>query len=107
MSLSLIPDFKKEGNSDIINLIGSVARKHDVDCMNITGFCKATGETPVYVFVSGNEVVILMLDWRSVPEEELADEEEYFGNPPPILAVRTSVTVLYGGFLSSLGCISV
>ncbi len=82
MSLRLIPDFKKEGNSNIIKLVGSVAQKHNVDCMNITGFCKATGETPVYVFVSGNEVVILMLDWRSVPKEEIADEEEYFGNPP-------------------------
>jgi len=82
MSLRLIPDFKKEGNSNIIKLVGNVAQKHNVDCMNITGFCKATGETPVYVFVSGNEVVILMLDWRSVPKEEIADEEEYFGNPP-------------------------
>ena len=82
MSLLLIPDFKKEGNSNIIKLIANVARKRDVDCMNLTGFCKDTGETPVYVFVSKNEVVILMLDWQSTPEEELADEEDYFGNPP-------------------------
>jgi len=82
MSLLLIPDFKKEGNSNIIKLIANVARKRDVDCMNLTGLCKDTGETPVYVFVSKNEVVILMLDWRSEPEEELADEEDYFGNPP-------------------------
>lgn len=82
MSLSLIPEFKKEGNSNIIKLIRNVARQRDVDCMNLTGFCKATGETPVYVFVNKSEVVILMLDWQSKPKEELADEEDFNGNPP-------------------------
>ena len=82
MTLHLIPDFKKEGNGNIIKLIGSVARRRDVDCMNLTGFCKATGDTPVYVFVSKNEVVILMLDWHPVPKEELADEEIFYENPP-------------------------
>ena len=82
MSLQLIPKFKKERKLGILWLIDNIARQREVECMNLTGLCPMTGDTPVYVFTQKGEVVILMIDWRSESEEELADEEGFIGQPP-------------------------
>ena len=82
MSLKLIPRFKNQDDSWILKLIASIARKREVDCMCLQGFCKTIGDTPIYAFVEEKEVVILMVDWRSTPEDELAEEEDFFGQPP-------------------------
>ena len=82
MSLKLIPKFKNQDDSWILKLIASIARKRDVDCMCLQGFSKITGDTPIYAFVGEKEVVILMVDWRTTPEDELADEEYFIDQPP-------------------------
>lgn len=82
MSLKLIPKFKNQDDSWILNLIANIARKRDVDCMCLQGFSKITGNTPIYAFVGKKEVVILMVDWHATPEDELAEEEDFFGQPP-------------------------
>ena len=82
MSLKLIPKFKNQDDSWILNLIANIARKRDVDCMCLQGFSKITGNTPIYAFVGKKEVVVLMVDWHATPEDELAEEEDFFGQPP-------------------------
>jgi hypothetical protein len=85
----LIDRFKEEDERNILNLIANIGRENDVDCMRLTGFCKVTGKKPVYVFVAKGEVLVLLLDWRSDPELEVADEELY-GEKTPIYVAQKS-----------------
>lgn len=90
MELQLIPHFKRQGNKhSFLKLIKEAGRWPEVDCMNLTGFSKATGKMPIYAFVAKREVVILLVDWRENPEEELADED-CFGEHAPIYFSSTN-----------------
>lgn len=88
MSLQLIKRFREGENESILNMVSDLGRDKDVECMNLTGFCSTTDEMPIYVFVTVDEVVIVMFDWRKQPEEELADEEENMGQPPHYFTSR-------------------
>ena len=82
MPLQIIPEFKQGGNKDILKMIADLGREKDVDCMKLTGICQTSGKMPVYVFVTKEEVVIVMMDWQPKPDDELADEEEFMGQKP-------------------------
>jgi len=82
MSLQLITKFREGENGNILKMISELGRDKDVECVNFTGFCSTTEGMPLYVFVTKEEVVIVMFDWRKQPAEELADEEENMGQPP-------------------------
>lgn len=60
----LSSEFKGQSNVGILRLIATAGKRNDVDCMNLTHFCPQTEEKPIYVFVSKDDVVILMLDWH-------------------------------------------
>lgn len=83
MYLNLIPRFKNQlVNHVVLRTAKELARKPGTDCINLKGFSKVTGDKPVYAYVDEKEVVILMLDWNSKPEDELADEDTFDGNAP-------------------------
>ena len=60
----LFQEFRSQTNCGIIKLIATAGKRKGVDCINLTHFCPHTGETPIYVFVCKEDVVILMLDWH-------------------------------------------
>ena len=85
----IIPVFRKQTNKGILKVMSETRRWKHVDCMNLKGFCEATTDMPIYAFVKNGEVVILMIDWREKPLEELADENDFAGQPPLYFDSRT------------------
>lgn len=71
MNMKLLSsEFKGQSNVGILRLIATAGKRNDVDCMNLTHFCPQTAEAPVYVFVSNNDVVVLLLNWGGKDEVE-------------------------------------
>ena len=79
---SMIREFKNQTSGrEVLKLIGQMGSNPCVDCLDLRGFAKVTGDCPICAFVSRNEVLILMIDWSDSPGDELADEELDNGGP--------------------------
>lgn len=77
-----IPEFQNRSNKSILKSITKAGTWPDTECMNLQGFSDITKGMPVYAIVDNGEVVIILLDWRKDPKQEVANEEAPRGLHP-------------------------
>lgn len=71
MSTQLISAFRNATDNTVQMLLSNAVRQKDVDVICVWKYSRTTVDMPVYAFITPDELVIVLIDWREHSEQEV------------------------------------
>ena len=71
MSTQLISSFRNATDNTVQMLLSNAVRQKDVDVICVWKYSRTTVDMPVYAFITPDELVLVLIDWREQPYQEV------------------------------------